>query len=96
VSLLILCTTNFQLSEVEQVAVDNTEDSGNIPELSIKSFDIFNSSTQVALNHQFVLVRELEEESDEEISNDIKHQMLTHCNRAFKVLFRRIISPNAP
>gem|GEM_PF-2840202 len=96
VTILILCTSNYQLTSVDYSVTDQTEGSQEIPSLSIKSFDILNSSAQIQLNHQFVLVREIEAETDEEINVDLKNQIQYHFSRAFQVLFKLIIAPNAP
>jgi len=96
VSILILCTSNHQFTSQLKSVADQTEESSDIPQLSIKSFDILNSTAHIELDHQFVLVREIVEESDEEIANDFKHQVQSYCIRAFQILFRLIISPNAP
>ncbi|MEQ8547719.1 MAG: hypothetical protein RIC03_07410 [Cyclobacteriaceae bacterium] len=96
VSILILCTSNHQFTSQEKTAADQGEESSEIPQLGVKSFDILNSSAHIELDHQFVLVREIVEESDEEIARDFKHQVQSHCIRGFQILFRLIISPNAP
>lgn len=66
-------------------------------EETIKAFEAINSTAQISLNHEYLLLGVLpsfDVEEDEEVSSDQKSFSIG--NKALKILFRRIISPNAP
>ncbi|WP_421873592.1 hypothetical protein [Marinoscillum sp.] len=65
-------------------------------DVALKAFDAITSSIQVSLEHSFTLIDVLPdvEEVKEEFS--VIKEGLPASDKVLKILFRRIISPNAP
>lgn len=82
--------------EGETLQVDQSADDDQQSEVVLKAFDAITSSVQINLNQEFFLIDvlpELEELSEE--TGNAQESVLAG-NKVLKVLFRRIISPNAP
>lgn len=91
---LTMTTLAIPQAEVASADADQADNKGS--ELSIKAFDAINSSVQVTLDHSFFLIDvlpEMEEMDDEFVESQ---EALTAGSKVLKILFSRIISPNAP
>ncbi len=79
-------------------SADQTEDTNDesAPDQVIKAIDAINYSSQIHVSHHSILIEELPE-VEEAIEAEIDQNVLvTSASKALKILFRRIISPNAP
>ncbi|MEO9474341.1 MAG: hypothetical protein ABJG41_02370 [Cyclobacteriaceae bacterium] len=78
---------------VEQAADDDAEPKEG---LTIKSLDAITYSSQISVNLQSILLEELPEAEAEEGDWVEDNFIVSNASKALKILFRRIISPNAP
>lgn len=62
----------------------------------VKSIDAITYSSQINVTQQSVLIEELPEDEDEEIVEIEDNFVISNTSKALKILFRRIIAPNAP
>ncbi|WP_258099364.1 hypothetical protein [Marinoscillum pacificum] len=81
---------------IQQNADTEKSDESKESDVSLKAFDAITSSVQVSLEQSFILIDVLPdlEEVKEEYSEVVEN--FPSPNKALKILFRRIISPNAP
>lgn len=64
---------------------------------SLKAMDAAIPATaQVSLQHEFCLIDILPELEEPQAEAEPKNQFISKANKVFKILFCRIISPNAP
>lgn len=91
-----LAMSTIALPQVEIAQSDDDQGEEKESDLSIKAFDAITSSVQVTLDHSFFLIDVLPEmeEFDEDFTES--QEALSAGNKVLKILFRRIISPNAP
>lgn len=62
----------------------------------VKAIDAITYSSQINVNHQSILIEELPEDEVEKEENLETNPVVAYCSKALKILFRSIISPNAP
>lgn len=62
----------------------------------VKAIDAITYSSQINVNHQSILVEELPEDEIEQEKNLEKNFVISYSSKALKILFRSIISSNAP
>ena len=62
----------------------------------VKSFEAISSSSQISFSHEAIVVDELPEISEVEETETDGKRFFPPVSKALKILFRRIISPNAP
>ncbi len=75
---------------------NNDQQSDQQPELKVGAFDAITSSVHINFHQDFQLnyiLPDLDDDSEETSSTD---QVILPGSKALKILFRRIISPNAP
>ena len=93
-----ITVSSSPLPVVVQQEQSNTEDDDSQEEekVSLKSFDAITSSAQVNLEQSVVLIDILPD--FEEVKEDFSEvsELFPAPDKVFKILFRRIISPNAP
>lgn len=78
-----------------QEQAENSDENEEADE-TLKAFDAITSSIQVSLEHSFTLIDVLPDmEEVKEGFSEIK-EGLPASDKVLKILFRRIISPNAP
>lgn len=85
----------FPTVEVAQAEADQAEDNG-ADRVSIKAFDAINPSVQVSLDHSFFLIDVLPQMEEVEDEFDDNQKAVTAGSKVLKILFSKIISPNAP
>ncbi len=85
-------STDINLSD--QVEVPSEDESSD--EVVIKSIDAINYSSQINVDHEVFLIEEISESEESIESSHIKDQVVTKSLKVFRILFQRIISPNAP
>ncbi|MEQ8472794.1 MAG: hypothetical protein RIC35_16500 [Marinoscillum sp.] len=91
---LAVPSINMSTAEVAQSEDDQSNDQR--AELSIQAFDAINSIAQVSLDHSFFLIDILPEMEEVEDEFDVSQDATTAGSKVLKILFSRIISPNAP
>jgi len=79
----------------DQLNGDQSDDEQK-PELSLKAFDAITSSVHISFNHDFLLIDILPDLDDQEEETTGHEQTVLPGSKVLKILFRRIISPNAP
>ncbi|MFY0599484.1 MAG: hypothetical protein JXR03_07415 [Cyclobacteriaceae bacterium] len=89
-------TMNDTWSVKVSQTIEESADDDNQSDQVLKSLDAITYSSQINVTHQSVLIEELPEE---EIEAEIEIEdsfVVSNISKAFKILFRSIISPNAP
>ena len=96
VTSITVSTAPLPINAVAQEQSESTEDQQEEGDVVLKAFDAITSSVQVSLEHSFTLIDVLPdiEEIKEEFSEI--QESLPASDKALKILFRLIISPNAP
>lgn len=65
-------------------------------EAVLKAFDAIASSTQITLNHEFLLINVLPDLEEEDPTEEKGEEQVLIGSKIFRILFQRIIAPNAP
>lgn len=96
VGITSIAVNNAPLPVVHQDHSCDSNDEHQTNDVSLNAFDAITSSIQLNLEQSFILIDILPdlEEVQEEFSEIAKS--LPSPNKVLKILFRRIISPNAP
>lgn len=84
------------LVEQTQQLDDQNSDDQQSADVSVKAFDAITSSVQINFNHDFHLINILPDLEDQEEVNGAEDRIVLPGSKVLQVLFRRIISPNAP
>ncbi|MFT6867647.1 MAG: hypothetical protein ACJA08_002490 [Cyclobacteriaceae bacterium] len=92
-------SVNNQLSYSFTAPSSTAEDTSENPESSsqvITAIDAISYSSQINVSLHSILLEELPE-SEDNIEEELEENVVTFsASKALKILFRRIISPNAP
>ncbi|WP_421891235.1 hypothetical protein [Marinoscillum sp.] len=85
----------LNIEELAQVDNSSTEEEQQ-PEASLKAFDAIPATAHTSLTHEFLLIDILP--SFESLEEDLAtgEEAVCAASKVLKILFRRIISPNAP
>lgn len=90
-------TLSLELAYCDQHEQNATNDDEKENKEVLKAFEAINSTAQISLHHEYLLIETLPSfvvEEDEEAPADQKMSCVS--GKVLKILFRRIISPNAP
>lgn len=100
VAILVMSTTTVQISQYlcDAQEVEHPTDDNNAAkdQESLKAFEAITTSAQITLEHEFSLIHILPELINEEKEYFSSENLTTIGGKASKILFRQIISPNAP
>lgn len=83
------------VAELAQADGQTTEDAQQ-PEVTLKALDAIPSTAHVSLVHEYLLIDILPDLADDEAPAKGKEVSVVAGSKVLKILFRRIISPNAP
>lgn len=96
VGFLAISTSHYPklsvLMDTEQAAEQSENDEGAV----LKAFDAIPSSAQFTLTHEFLLINILPDLSEEKDEESTCEDTAISGSKILKILFQRIISPNAP
>ncbi|RED93643.1 hypothetical protein C7460_12453 [Marinoscillum furvescens DSM 4134] len=82
--------------QVVQQDVQDEETPSGRETPSLKAMDAIPATAQVSLQHEYCLIDILPELEEPQAEPKPKNQFISKANKVFKILFCRIISPNAP
>ena len=96
-SLTVSGAYTFDCLDTTEVDTDGKESKQKSEETVISSFDaITSSSAEFSFNHESFLIEVLPELDDQEDAKSTSQSLILTFDKISKILFQRIISPNAP
>ncbi|MEQ9007648.1 MAG: hypothetical protein RLP12_07175 [Ekhidna sp.] len=92
---MVLTQSAFVPEQIEDKQEQSDTENSEKQQIS-KSAAVPSSSLQINLDYQSYLLNEVFYQDLEDEKNPVVKQCLSSAQKALKILFRRIISPNAP